>query len=91
MAYHIESGGQRLLLWADVSNHYVVSLQVPDWYGDFDDDKDRAVATRKRILDMVTNEKLWVMGFHMPYPSVGFVERRSGSDRWVPVSYQLNF
>jgi glyoxylase-like metal-dependent hydrolase (beta-lactamase superfamily II) len=91
MAYHIESGGQRLLLWADVSNHYIVSLQVPDWYGDFDDDKDRAVATRKRILDMVTNEKLWVMGFHMPYPSVGFVERRSGSDRWVPVSYQLNF
>jgi glyoxylase-like metal-dependent hydrolase (beta-lactamase superfamily II) len=91
MAYHIESRGQRLLLWADVSNHYVVSLQVPDWHGDFDDDKDQAVATRKRILDMVATDKLWVVGFHMPFPAVGFVERSNGSYRWVPASYQLNF
>lgn len=91
MAYHIESEGKRLLLWADTSNHYVVSLQVPDWHGDFDDDKDRAVITRKRILDMVATEKLWVVGFHMPFPSVGFVERRNGSYRWTPATYQLNF
>jgi glyoxylase-like metal-dependent hydrolase (beta-lactamase superfamily II) len=90
MAYHIESEGKRLLLWGDVSNHYVVSLQVPDWHGDFDDDKDRAVITRKRILDMVATEKLWVVGFHMPFPSVGFVERRDGSYRWTPATYQLN-
>jgi glyoxylase-like metal-dependent hydrolase (beta-lactamase superfamily II) len=90
MAYHVESEGKRLLLWGDVSNHYVVSLQVPDWHGDFDDDKDRAVITRKRILDMVATEKLWVVGFHMPFPSVGFVERRDGSYRWTPATYQLN-
>jgi glyoxylase-like metal-dependent hydrolase (beta-lactamase superfamily II) len=90
MAYHIESEGKRLLLWGDVSNHYVVSLQVPDWHGDFDDDKDRAVITRKRILDMAATEKLWVVGFHMPFPSVGFVERRDGSYRWTPATYQLN-
>jgi glyoxylase-like metal-dependent hydrolase (beta-lactamase superfamily II) len=91
MAYHIESEGKRLLLWGDVSNHYVVSLQVPDWHGDFDDDKDRAVITRKRILDMVATEKLWVVGFHMPFPSIGFVERKDGSYRWIPATYQLNF
>jgi len=91
MAYHIESEGKRLLLWGDVSNHYVVSLQVPDWHGDFDDDKDRAVITRKRILDMVATEKLWVVGFHMPFPSVGFVERKDGAYRWIPATYQLNF
>jgi glyoxylase-like metal-dependent hydrolase (beta-lactamase superfamily II) len=91
MAYHIESEGQRLLLWADVTNHYVVSLQAIGWYGEFDDDKDRAVATRQRILDMAANEKLWVVGFHMPFPSVGFVELNNGIHRWVPASYQLNF
>jgi glyoxylase-like metal-dependent hydrolase (beta-lactamase superfamily II) len=91
LAIHIESEGQRLLLWGDVTNHYVVSLQAPEWYGDFDDDKEVAVATRKRILDMAVAEKLWVVGFHMPFPSVGFVEENNGKQRWVPVSYQLNF
>ncbi len=91
MAYHIESAGQRLLLMADVTNHYVVSLQVPDWHGDFDDDKDRAVATRKRILDMVATDHLWAIGFHMPFPAIGFVERTPRSYRWVPATYQLNF
>jgi glyoxylase-like metal-dependent hydrolase (beta-lactamase superfamily II) len=90
MAYHIESAGQRLLLMADVTNHYVVSLQVPDWHGDFDDDKDEAVATRKRILDMVATEKLWAIGFHMPFPAIGFIERAAGSYRWTPATYQLN-
>ena len=91
MAYHIESEGQRLLLWGDVTNHYAVSLQAPEWYGDFDDDKDLAVTTRKRILDMAATEKLWVVGFHMPFPSVGFVEKNNNRHRWVPVSYQLHF
>jgi hypothetical protein len=64
---------------------------VPDWHGDFDDDKDRAVATRKRILDMVATERIWAIGFHMPFPSVGFIERAGTSHRWVPATYQLNF
>jgi glyoxylase-like metal-dependent hydrolase (beta-lactamase superfamily II) len=89
MAYHIESAGTRLLLWADVTNHYVMSLQKPEWHFGLDDDKERAVQTRMRILDMVTTEKLWVVGFHMPFPSVGFVDDSNGSYRWVPASYQL--
>jgi hypothetical protein len=40
---------------------------------------------------MAVAEKLWVVGFHMPFPSVGFVEENNGKQRWVPVSYQLNF
>jgi glyoxylase-like metal-dependent hydrolase (beta-lactamase superfamily II) len=89
MAYHIESESNRLLLWADTTNHYAMSLQKPDWHFGLDDDKDQAVITRKRILDMVTTEKLWVVGFHMPFPSVGFVEGSGNHFRWIPASYQL--
>ncbi len=89
LAYHVESEGQRLLIWSDTVIHYVMSLQRPDWTVDVDDDKDTAAATRRRILDMVATERLWVAGFHMPFPSIGFVDRADGSYRWVPVSYQL--
>lgn len=90
MAYLIESEGKRLLNWADTCGHYVVSIQRPDILLDVDDDKERAVATRKRILDMVATDELFVVGFHMPFPGIGYVERAQSGYRWVPHSYQLN-
>jgi glyoxylase-like metal-dependent hydrolase (beta-lactamase superfamily II) len=90
MAYHIESAGKRLLIWADTCIHYVMAIQRPEWHIDVDDDKDKAVATRKRILDMVATDGLFVAGFHMPFPGVGTVETSAGGYRWLPVSYQLN-
>ena len=89
MAYHIESDGQSLLLWGDVVNHYAFSLQRPQWQVSFDDDKQMAVATRQRILDMVATERLLVLGHHMPFPAVGYVERLNGAYRWLPASYQV--
>jgi glyoxylase-like metal-dependent hydrolase (beta-lactamase superfamily II) len=89
LAWHIESDGQRLLLWADTANHYVVSLQRPEWCVAVDDDKEKAAATRRRILDMVATEGLWAIGYHMPFPAVGWVERIPDGYRWVPLSYQL--
>ena len=90
LAFMIESEGKRVLNWADSCGHYVVSLQRPDLHLDVDDDKEKAVATRKRILDMVATEKLFVAGFHMPFPGLGYVEKAGSAYRWVPHSYQLN-
>jgi glyoxylase-like metal-dependent hydrolase (beta-lactamase superfamily II) len=90
LAFTIESEGKRLINWADTCNHYVVAIQRPDLHLDVDDDKEKAVAARKRILDMVTTDKLFVAGFHMPFPGLGWVEKTSGGYRWVPHSYQMN-
>lgn len=90
MAYHFESNGKRFLLWGDITNHYVMSLQRPDWHVKFDFDKEMAAKTRRRILDMAATEKMPVSGYHMPFPTVGFVEKKDSAYRWVPASYQLN-
>lgn len=90
MAFHIESDGQRLLNWSDVANHYVMSVQQPEWHVAFDQDKELGVAVRKRIFDMVSADKVAVAGYHMPFPSVGFVEKTGTSYRWVPASYHFN-
>ena len=91
MAYHIESNGQRLMLWADASNHYLLSVQQPEWHVRFDMDKEAAVATRKRLFDMAHAERIPVTGYHMPFPAVGFVDKTAdGGYRWVQASYQLN-
>jgi len=90
MAYHVESGGKRLLIWADTCIHYVVAVQRPEWHIDVDDDKEKAVLTRKRILDMAATDGLFIAGFHMPFPGLGLIEKSAAGHRWVPVGYQLN-
>jgi len=90
LAYHVESGGKRFLIWADACVHYVMSIQRPDWHLDVDDDKDKAAATRQRILAMAADDKLFVTGYHMPFPGIGMIERSADGYRWLPVSYQLN-
>jgi glyoxylase-like metal-dependent hydrolase (beta-lactamase superfamily II) len=90
MAFTIESNGKRMINWADTCNHYVIAIQRPDIHLDVDDDKDKAVATRKRILDMVSKDELLVAGFHMPFPGLGYVEKAGGAHRWVQHSYQMN-
>ncbi len=89
-AFHIESDGKRLLLGGDFCNHYVVSLQRPDWHVRFDMDKEGAVATRKKILGMLAADKIPFTAYHMPFPAVGYVENKDGGFRYVPASYQLN-
>lgn len=90
MAFHVESDGRRLVLIADASNHYVASIQRPDWHVSFDMDKENAVEARKRLLDMIAAEKVPFTGYHMPFPAVGFIEKTGTSYRYVPATYQLH-
>ena len=89
MTYMLESGGKQLLLGADFANHYVWSLAYPDWQVRFDQDKETASATRRRVLDMLAADKLPMVGYHMPFPGLGFVETRGHGFHYVPHSYQL--
>ena len=89
-SYHLESQGRRLLVMGDVCNHYVVSLQRPDWHVRFDMDKEMAVAARRQVLGMIAVDKIPFIGYHMPPPAVGYLEAKGDGFRFVPVGYQLN-
>ena len=90
LAFHIESDGKRFMITADTCTQYVMAVQRPEWHFEMDDDKDKAVATRKRILDMLATDRLFVASFHMPFPGIGYIEKAQRGCRWVPHSYQLN-
>lgn len=89
MAYRIESNGQQLVLGADFANHYVWSLGFPDWGVRFDMDKAAAAATRRKMLDMMAADNIPFVGYHMPFPGVGYVERKGTAYQYVAASYQL--
>lgn len=90
MIFQMESDGNRLVLTADTANHYVASLRRPDWEVVFDADKQRAAATRKRVFDQIATDRIPFIGYHMPFPSVGYIEKLDVGYRFVPASYQFD-
>ncbi|CZT34299.1 MBL fold metallo-hydrolase [Rhizobium sp. 9140] len=89
MVFRVSSQGKDLMLTADTANHYVLSLQQPDWQVKFDMDKEKAAVSRRKVFDMVASERLPFIGYHMPFPAVGYAEKVDAGYRFVPASYQL--
>lgn len=88
MGYMIESNGAQLMLFADLANHYVWSLGYPDWEVRFDMDKEAAADARRRVLGMIAADKIPSIGYHMPFPALGYVAPRGDGFQWVPSTYQ---
>ncbi|MGP1356272.1 MAG: MBL fold metallo-hydrolase, partial [Roseicyclus sp.] len=82
---------QGLVIFADLANHPVWSLARPDWEVRFDADKAAAAESRRRVLGMIAADRIPAIGYHMPFPAVGYVAPgRDGAEfRWVPEAGQL--
>lgn len=89
LAFRVESDGKSLMLISDTANHSVITLQRPDWHVSFDIDKDMAVETRKRIFDMIATDRLPFIGYHMPFPSLAYLQRDGEGYRYIPETYQI--
>ncbi|MGI9383365.1 MAG: MBL fold metallo-hydrolase [Methyloligellaceae bacterium] len=91
LGFHVESDGKQIFFLGDCAHHHVASLARPDWHCVFDVEAEKAAATRKRIFDMLATDRIPVSAYHMPFPSLGYVERLdSVGYRWLAHAYQLN-
>ena len=89
MGYMIESNGAQLMLIADLANHPVWSLAKPDWEVRFDMDKAQAAASRRKVLGMLAADRVPMVGYHMPFPAMGYVATKGDGFEYVPMSYQM--
>jgi glyoxylase-like metal-dependent hydrolase (beta-lactamase superfamily II) len=90
MAYHIHDGGNELMIMSDTVAHFAVSIAHPEYKFGMDDDPDKAIVSRKRLLAQVADAKMPAIGFHMPFPSVGYIDTHGDGYAWVPHAYQFN-
>ena len=90
MVFMLDSGGRQVLVFGDTANHYVWSLAYPEWEVRFDADKAQAAETRKTVLGMLAADRVPFIGYHMPFPALGYVEDLGDARfRYVPSSYQM--
>jgi glyoxylase-like metal-dependent hydrolase (beta-lactamase superfamily II) len=84
-SFVISSGPNSLLVQADVTSGIAsVFVRNPDWFGGGDMDGPMAVATRRKLYDMLATEKMPTTGYHLPFPAVGRIEKRGTGYAFVP-------
>jgi glyoxylase-like metal-dependent hydrolase (beta-lactamase superfamily II) len=88
--FAITSGSAHFMAVSDITNNTALFVRNPDWAVMFDMDPDMARATRHRVLDMVSAEKMQVGFYHAPFPANGFITR-DGTSRYnlVPSTWSL--
>ena len=77
------AGGDGLIVGGDVLTHPLISFQHPEWKPIADHVPDQATATRRKLLDRLAADRSKLIGFHLPYPGVGTVERKDSAYRFV--------
>lgn len=84
IAIELVSQRQALLVVGDALTHPVISFEHPEWRPAADHhDADRAVATRKRLLDRLATDRTPIIGYHLPFPGIGRVERKGTAYAFV--------
>ena len=82
----IHQGSESVLIVGDALNNVALSFEYPRLPSPADQDPEQAALTRMALLDRLASEKMRMIGFHMPTPGFGRVERRDSAYRFVAES-----
>jgi len=89
--YLVQSGGESLLIWGDITHVPDIQVPRPEVTIAFDTDPAGAIASRRRALDMAASEKLLITGMHLHYPGFARIARRGDGYALVPESWVQAF
>ena len=83
IAIAIAGETEQLFVLGDALTHPIISFAHPDWQLAADHEPERAVVTRRKLLDRLASDRAMVVGFHLPFPGIGRVEKMSAGYRLV--------
>jgi glyoxylase-like metal-dependent hydrolase (beta-lactamase superfamily II) len=80
----LASGGSGFMAFGDIVHLSAIQISHPDAALTYDLDKNLAVTSRKRILDMAATEHFAIAGAHVNAPGFGYVVRKGTSFAFEP-------
>lgn len=86
--YMVSSGADTLLVWGDIIHLAAFQLPEPEWSIAYDVNPEAAIATRKRTLDMVSKDRIPVVGGHLPFPGKGYIEKAGTGYQFVAAHFE---
>lgn len=85
--FALASGSGKMMIMSDTTNHPALFVRNPDWSAVFDMDGAQAAATRRKLLDMVSADRMQVAFYHAPFPAVGHIAKDGNGFAMVPVQW----
>lgn len=82
-SFALHEGSESVLVLGDALTHPIISFQKADWPSGSDQDPEAGKATRLSLLDRLATDQMRLLGFHMPYPGAGRVEKDGSVYRYV--------
>lgn len=78
----VEGGQQDMLLTGDAITNIHLAFEHPDWHSLFDFEPDLAAQSRKRLLDQAATDEMLMLGYHFPFPGLGYAVQHEDGYRW---------
>jgi glyoxylase-like metal-dependent hydrolase (beta-lactamase superfamily II) len=82
-SFAIHDAGQSAMILGDALTNFAVSFEYPDWVSGTDHEPQKAVTTRKKLLDRLAGDKMTIAGFHLSAGGIGRVERKAAAYRFA--------
>ena len=82
--WKIVAGARTMLAWGDVVHIAYIHLPAPHIVMEYDLDPMTALASRLRVLEYVTTQRIPVAGAHLPGPGVGMITRKNEAYAFEP-------
>ncbi len=84
----VVDGDEPLLIWGDIVHATPLQFPHPEWAIAFDVDQDLAIATRQKVFDMTSADRLRIAGMHIAFPGVGHVAKAASGYGFVPEQWR---
>ncbi|MDP1998939.1 MAG: MBL fold metallo-hydrolase [Rhodoferax sp.] len=84
--FMVESKGEKFAYLADITNVPQLFARNPDWAVQFDMNAEDARVARRKVFDMIVNDRVMAGGFHFPFPAFGRVEKLGNGFEFKPVA-----
>jgi glyoxylase-like metal-dependent hydrolase (beta-lactamase superfamily II) len=89
IAVLISSKDRKLLFVSDAFFH-PLQVEYPEWAGIADLDPAMTVLTRRKLLELAVKENALVLGFHFPFPGLGWIIKNRERYAWLTYLTQLH-
>jgi glyoxylase-like metal-dependent hydrolase (beta-lactamase superfamily II) len=89
VALVVETAQEELLFVADSIFNIHVAFERPEWQHSIDMDPEQASQTRRRLLDQAATDRMLIVGFHLPFPGIGYALREGQAYRWYPAEWRV--
>lgn len=80
----VTSEQNKLLIWGDIAHAMAIQMPHPEVAISYDTDPDQAIATRKKVLEYVSQQDIPIAGMHISYPGIGSIKKDQMGYQFIP-------